>query len=303
MYSGKRVLVILNPSSGREVATTVSSRVEDALGRHGASHVTMRFTAGPDDALAWAATAAESDFDIVLAGGGDGTVADVAHGVLGQARKLTIGIIPLGTGNGLARVLGIPMDPVAAVDEMARGGLADLDVISVVSHDRTSLLFLGAGLDAEINRDADKAEKARLGFLAYVKATLANVRGRRNHELRLVIDGKETVRQGHTVMMFNAARIDILGATFGPNSDPHDGIADLAVLSSPGTLAVVLQVLRLLNPTASQPTLIPVRELELHADPPLLVQIDGDVIGQTPLRVQLKPGALRLIAARNYGPR
>ena len=152
MYSGKRVLVILNPSSGREVATTVSSRVEDALGRHGASHVTMRFTAGPDDALAWAATAAESDFDIVLAGGGDGTVADVAHGVLGQARKLTIGIIPLGTGNGLARVLGIPMDPVAAVDEMARGGLADLDVISVVSHDRTSLLFLGAGLDAETRR-------------------------------------------------------------------------------------------------------------------------------------------------------
>ncbi len=303
MYSGKRVLVILNPSSGREAATTVASRVEDALRRHGAEHITMSVTKGPDDALSWASSAAESGFDLVLAGGGDGTVADVAHGILESDRELTIGIIPLGTGNGLARVLGIPIDPVAAVDEMARGKLTDLDVISVDSHDRTSLLFLGAGLDAEINRDADKSEKSRLGFLAYVKATLANVGGRRNHELRLTIDGKESVKQGHTVMMFNAARIDILGATFGPDADPHDGIADLAVLSSPGTLAVVLQVLRLLNRAASQPTLAPVRELVLDANPPLLVQIDGDVIGETPLHARLLPGALSFITTRNYRAR
>ncbi len=300
MFTGQRVRLILNPASGNErgeqLAATIRSRVENA----GAAELDLCTTGSAEDAVNWAAEAAADGYGIVLAAGGDGTVTGVAHGIRKAGTDTIIGIIPLGTGNGLARILNIPMDPVQAVASLAKGRTVAVDAMDVPSHDATSLLFLGAGLDAEINRDADADNKSRLGFMAYVQAAFSNLSGRRNHDVRLTLNGEEQQLQAHTVSIFNATRLQLFGAPVGPDAHPHDGVAEVAVLTSPGLWAVMGQVLRVVDRNASRPVLKKVKEVKVVAYPPMLVHIDGDVVGETPLEVRVLPGALHFIAGAGY---
>lgn len=292
--------MILNPTSGTERGQELADRLRQAISSTDPAELDLRVTGGPDDAWTWAFEAAEEGFDVVIAAGGDGSVTGVAHGILKSEKRPAVGIIPLGTGNGLARVLGLPIEPLAAVKALAGGKLVALDALDVQSHDATSLLFLGAGLDAEINRDADSDVKARLGFMAYVNATFANLRGRRNHSVRLVVDGVERQVQAHTISVFNATRLQLLGTRVGPDAHPHDGYAELSVMSSPDLLAVVGQVLRIVSGSSGKPELEEIRELEIEAKPPMLVHIDGDVVGETPVKLKLVPAALQFVAAARY---
>src|SRR5690606_8259753 len=216
MFQGRRVLAILNPSSGTGEGSSFEDELPATLTRHGASSVDVRVTQGPEDAFDWAAAAADEGFDLVLAGGGDGTVTAVGHGVMRSKATLPIGIVPLGTGNGLARVLGLPLEPTETLDALAAGRLVAIDAVDLPSHDTISLLFFGAGLDAEINREASAERKERLGIMAYVVAAVRRLRGTRNHDLHLVLDAREERMRGHTVVGFNATRLQMFGFTMGP---------------------------------------------------------------------------------------
>ena len=300
MFKQRRVLAILNPSSGTGDAEALDDKLRTALEAEGAAHVEARFTEGPEDAFDWAAAAADDGFDLVLVGGGDGTVTAVAHGVYRSGSRLPIGILPLGTGNGLARVLGLPLDPEATLSALAAGRIVELDAIDVPSHDALSMLFFGAGLDAEINRDADGEEKARLGPFAYVKAAFANLQDAPDHDLVVTLDGRVERLQGRAISAFNATHLDVLGIDIGPDARPHDGKMQVAVLRRSGFWALLAQLMRLMSRSASQVALEPTRQLRIEATPAMPVQIDGDVVGETPVDAEVIPAAVRFIADAAY---
>lgn len=300
MFRDKRVLAILNPASGTGVPDDVVASVEPSLRAHGAANTELRFTAGPEDAFDWAAAADDDGFDLVVVGGGDGTVTAVGHGVLRSGAHLPIGILPLGTGNGLARVLGLPLDPEKTIEALAGGRVVKLDAVDLPSHDTISLLFFGAGIDAKINRDADAEEKTRFGPFAYLKATAQNLRRSHKRDLTLVVDGEERSFRGHSVSGFNATRFDVMGMPVGPDADPHDGRLNLTAFSSRNYWVTLAQILRLTNRAASRGDLELIRTLYLDADPPLPVQADGDVVGETPLEAEVLSAALRFIVAADY---
>lgn len=300
MFEGKRVLAILNPASGKGKGDALAERLEETVLAHGAAAVEVRPTRGPKDALEWAAGAADDGHELLIVGGGDGTVTAVAHGVHRSGSRLPIGIVPLGTGNGMARVLGLPLEPGETLDALAGGRLVDVDAVEVRSHDALALLFLGAGLDARINRDADAEQKARLGWFAYVRAAVDNLRRATNHELTVWLDGEQSRFSGHTVSVLNATRLDVMGIRVGPDARPDDGTLKVTVLRSPRLLVSLGQLLRLVGKESSRSELRSARLVRVEATPPLPVQIDGDVIGQTPLEAQVVSGALRFIAAADY---
>src|SRR5690554_1078895 len=300
MFRDKRVLTILNPASGAGSREKLRDTVEASFRAHGAAHTELRVTQGPEDAFDWAAAAEDEGFGVLVVGGGDGTVTAASHGVLRSGGRLPIGILPLGTGNGLARVLGLPLDLDLTVDALAGGRIVTIDAIGLPSHATISLLFFGAGIDAKINRDADPEEKARLGPFAYIKATAKNLRRTRIYDLTLVADGEQRTFRGHSVSGFNATRLDVLGMAVGPDSDPHDGQLNLTVFRSRNYWRTLGQILRLTNRAASRGDLELVRGFRLEAVPPLPVQVDGDVVGETPLEAEVLPGALLFIAAAEY---
>ena len=300
MFAGRRVLAVLNPTSGARRGADLASELEEGLRRLGAAEAEGRVTEGPDDALAWATAAGDEGFELVVAGGGDGTVTAVAQGVLASGADVPVAIAPLGTGNGLARVLGLPLEPEEALAAVAEGRAVRFDVLEVPSHGLVSLLFCGAGLDAKINEDADREAKDRLGFLAYVRAALGAARDVERHDLTLTLDGRTSRLRGHTVIAFNATRLELLGLEVGPDSSPHDGLMDVAVMRRPGAWAVLRRALRLLDRHASRADLRPASRLRLEARPPLPVQVDGDPVGETPLEVAVSPAAVAFVAPPDY---
>ncbi|HET8985015.1 MAG TPA: acylglycerol kinase family protein, partial [Trueperaceae bacterium] len=139
MFRDKRVLTIINPASGGGSREELVSSFAPGLRTHGATHAELRITQGPNDAFDWAAAAEDEGFDVVIVGGGDGTVTAVGHGTLNSGGRLPIGILPLGTGNGLARVLGLPLDLERSIDALARGRIVTIDAVGLPTHGTISL--------------------------------------------------------------------------------------------------------------------------------------------------------------------
>jgi YegS/Rv2252/BmrU family lipid kinase len=300
VFTGKHILVIINPASGKAKPEVAERTISTALEAVDASFE-LRTTGAPEDPRAWARAAGGEGFDVVLAAGGDGTVTAVATGLLESDAPVPLGIVPMGTGNGLARVLRLPMDAAKAIEAMHEGHELALDVVKVDSHGSIALFFLGAGLDAEINRDADPAAKKRFGFLAYVGATARNLWGRRNHSVDLTIDDRRETFEAHTVTGFNAGQFELVGFDVGPDVDPHDGYLDITVMRSPGFWTSLAAVLRLASgQREASMNSRRARSFRIDARPPLLVHIDGDVVGSTPVAGAVLPGALRVIAAGDY---
>lgn len=299
MLEGRRVLVVLNPVSGGGTAARAETSVRAALEAVGA-HAEIRHTGVVTDARAWSRAAADEGFDVVLAFGGDGTANEVARGLLDAGARAELGLLPIGTGNGLARVLDLPIDPARAVAALAAGRTVAFDVVEVLAPEGIALLFLGAGLDADINRVADTAAKARFGFFAYVWAVLRRLPRLRGHRVALTLDGDTTHLNAHTVTLFNAGRLVLGGVPLGPDADPHDGRVDVAVLRSPDVWRAAAAVVRLITRTGSRRQFERARVVRLDADPPLPVHFDGDVVGTTPLVARVLPGALRVIAGSRY---
>lgn len=299
VFQERRVLVVLNPASGRGRAAAIERAVRTALDERGA-HVTLRRTGSLDDARAWAAGAADAGFELVLAVGGDGTANAVAQGLLASGAPLALGVVPTGTGNGLARVLDVPTDPERAIAALHGGRAVRLDVIEVQEPAGVALVFVGAGLDADVNREAGPRVKARLGFLAYVWAVLRALARRRRHRVTLTLDGASRTLVAHTVSVFNAGRMVLSGVPLGPDADPHDGRLDVAVLRSPGFWRTLGMVVRLVTRAGSRAVFERANSVRVDADPPLAVHRDGDVVGTTPLVAKVRPGALRVLAAAGY---
>lgn len=300
MFTGRKVLAVLNPASGARQGEELADRLSEAVLGHGARGCEVRVTAGPDDAFEWSATCASDGYDLLIAGGGDGTVTAIAHGVIRSRADVPIAVLPLGTGNGLARVLGLPLEPDEALEASARGRLVRLDVLEVVSHDTVSLLFCGAGVDAALNEEADRAEKDRLGFLAYVTATMKAAREARRRRVTVTLDESVLDVRAHSVIAFNATRLAVLGIELGPDATPHDGRMDVSMMRTPGAIPILRKALRLLDRRASRAELTPAVHLKLVAHPPLPVQVDGDPIGETPLELRVSPSAVAFVAPADY---
>lgn len=300
MFQGRKVLAILNPSSGSSKGEALAATLEDAVVRLGATECEVRVTQGPDDALDWSLAAADDGYDMLIAGGGDGTVTAVAQGAVRSEAKIPIAILALGTGNGLARVLGLPLEPDEALAASASGRAVSLDVVEVTSHDAISLLFCGAGVDAVINAEADRESKDRLGIFAYISAAFVAARETRRRHVTITIDGRTLHTRAHSVVAFNATRLELLGLQLGPDATPHDGRMDVAILRTPGVFAVLRKALRLMDRSASRTELTPAKRLRVETQPPLPVQVDGDPIGDTPLELTVLPGAVSFIAPSEY---
>lgn len=300
MFQGRKVLAILNPSSGSSRGEALAATLEDTVVRLGATECEVRVTQGPDDALDWSLAAADDGYDMLIAGGGDGTVTAVAQGVVRSEAKTPIAILPLGTGNGLARVLGLPLEPDEALAATAAGRAVSLDVVEVTSHDAISLLFCGAGVDAVINEEADRESKDRLGIFAYIWAAFVAARRTRRRHVTVTIDGRTQHTRAHSVVAFNATRLELLGLKLGPDASPHDGRMDVAIMRTPGVLAVLRKALRLMDRSASRTELTPAERLRVEVQPPLPVQVDGDPIGETPLELKVLAGAVSFIAPSEY---
>ena len=288
----KRVLVILNPMAGNShQRRAVAEGMVEWRSRLG-WRVRLRETRGAGDATA-IARAEAGNYDLIVAAGGDGTINEVANGLVHTPAAL--GALPIGTGNVWVRELHQSLNPLQAARQLAHGSVHQIDV--GLANDRYFLLMAGVGLDAAITQQVRSADKKRLGRLAYVIKSLPVIWRLRGTRTRIVIDGTPIKGNALFVLVSNS-RLYGGVVNIAYRASLTDGLLDVCVMTGDTALAVPQLLLGiLLRGYGKVPGLqyFQARHIEVACSHPLPVQVDGDHIGATPMTFTIAPRALRVL--------
>ncbi|MFT4305908.1 MAG: diacylglycerol kinase family protein [Microbacterium sp.] len=226
-----QVGIVFNPSKIQR------SALEAALTDAGAPDPAHWFETTPDDpGQGPARDALAAGCDLVIVAGGDGTVRAVAEVLVGTGTAL--GIVPQGTGNLLARNLGVPLNgPKAALRRIAEAEPRPIDVGWIETDDgkrRAFVVMVGIGLDAHMLAETDDDLKSKAGWLAYVEALGRAVAASEVIDLTIAIDGGHAQEvTAHTVLVGNCGALQG-GVTLLPDAAFDDGLLDLLAISSEG---------------------------------------------------------------------
>ncbi|MFS0851990.1 diacylglycerol/lipid kinase family protein [Microbacterium sp. 179-I 3D4 NHS] len=275
---------------------------------------------GPDADVRWwetqiedpgrgmAADAVDAGCEVVIAVGGDGTVRAVTESLAGT--EVPLGIVPQGTGNLLARNLGVPLDGMTSALERVRDATPqhiDLGWVDFNGQTRAFTVMVGFGLDAQMLVETDEDLKDRAGWLAYVEAMGRALNGTEMIDITLSIDGgvADEVR-GHTMLIGNCGMLQG-GIRLLPDAQLDDGLLDILLVSAEGALqwmetvrSVVWDngIRRMLtrgDETVSTDSTqhLTAERISVELSRPQVFEIDGEDLGEvSAFTVRVQPGAL-----------
>jgi YegS/Rv2252/BmrU family lipid kinase len=291
----RQALLIVNPSAGGGRAGAALPDVQDALRRAGIEH-RVETTRDLDHARELARGATASG-EVAVAFGGDGLVGAVADAL--RHSEGVLGVLPGGRGNDFARVLGIPREPVAAVDVLASGGIRSLDLGEAGG--RTFIGIASCGFDSEANRIANQARFVR-GNLVYAYGAVRALIGWRPATFELILDGeRQHVVTGYSV---GAANNKAYGGGMyaAPDAELDDGLLDIVTLSAMSKrrflTSLMPKVFKGAHVDEPEVTVLRAAEVTISADRPFTVYADGDPIAELPVTVRALPHAIRAIVPR-----
>ncbi|MFV0457229.1 MAG: diacylglycerol/lipid kinase family protein [Actinomycetales bacterium] len=292
-------VVVINPSKFENEAEA-RARISEEFLAHGRAVPEFLTTTPEDPGAGMARQALESGAELVCACGGDGTVRAVGEALAGSSA--TMGLIPAGTANLLARNLDLPLDDLRAAVRVALTGQARaIDVGWLRADDGPEQAFLviaGVGYDAEIMMNAPEPLKARVGPTAYVVSGVRHLNGSRERARIQLGDGQEFTRRIRSVLFANCgklmANIDLI-----PEAEVDDGTLDVLVLSPKGVVgwaAVVGEVLTRHRRGHRIHEHFTEQSAQVTLANPLSCQLDGDPIGEVrQVAARVEPGALTIM--------
>lgn len=216
------LLLIINPASGRVSKHRIIPHIYSKMKRLGFDFETT-FTRAPGHARELAAEAASKGFDGVLACGGDGTVNEIAQGLTGTSTAL--GIIPTGSGNGLARHLGIPVDIDRSLAVIAENNIIEADYGT--ANDTPFFCTFGVGFDAAVSERC--ARERRRGILMYLKNTIGEYLKFSPEEYVIEVNGHILTERAFLVVCCNASQYGN-NAFIAPQASITDGELDITIV-------------------------------------------------------------------------
>ena len=290
------VVVIINPvAGGSRRGLSVEERVRlvrEALVRHHADgRVELTRAAGHGSELAREAVAQECP--LVVAWGGDGTINEVASQLVGTGTAL--GIVRAGSGNGLARELGIPARPEEAL-AIALGGRERLIDVGEIEG-RPFLNVAGVGFDAAMAAEFNKLGGERRGSFRYIMRALAAALGYVAGRYTVEVDDQRLDVEALVIAIANLPQYGS-NAVIAPRAMPDDGLFDVVVVEKRGRLGTLGLGLRLLDRTidkASGVTILRGARVRVTGAGPLPFHVDGEpYAGGASVVARIHPAALRV---------
>ncbi|MCX8033572.1 MAG: diacylglycerol kinase family lipid kinase [Thermoleophilia bacterium] len=283
--------LIYNPSAGRGQAKNAALTAARYLANQGLQ-AELFPTFSPGHATAKAREVAFSN-EVVVAVGGDGTVNEVANGLVGTPAAL--GIIPAGTVNVTAQELGIPREVTLACRVLLQKKIAFLDLGQV--NERVFLLMVGAGIDALTVKRIQPTAKRYLRELAFVATGFRNIVAK--PPIPFLVRLQEREYQATFFVASNARRY-AGSLTLTPSADPFDGLLDMLIFT--GTTRPSLAVFWMRVPAGlhlRDPHVVCVRGKEAVLEPlydnEIWIQTDGELAGKIPATVRVRPCALPVV--------
>ena len=302
--AAKRILLIANPASGQHRGERRLAQASERLASLGHA-VTGTLTESAGHATRLAKSNAP-DFEIIAALGGDGTVNEVANGLMAlePGERPALATLPLGTGNDVALTFGLAHFE-TAIGALSNGSTRTLDVIRVrimrdgESVTRHALLFVAAGFAAEVIRKTGPRVKRFFGRrFSYSVGLFRALASFRAPEFKVRWDEGEQSGRMFQVCAGNTEFAAGGVMRISPGALPDDGLLNISLVGSLGRLQIIRQFPSILSGRYVENERVDYftgKRLEIDAVPPVEIQADGDIIGTTPATIDLLPDALRLV--------
>ncbi|SCL30620.1 lipid kinase, YegS/Rv2252/BmrU family [Micromonospora rhizosphaerae] len=240
------------------------------------------------------AAAADLGPDLLVAGGGDGTIGTAAR--LLAHRDIALGLLPLGTTNNFARTVGIPLDLDAAVAVLTDGKVIDVDLGLVGDMRFTN--HVGVGLSADVMLRTPPRLKRVTGRLAYPVTALALLA--RHRPLRATVRAEAREHEFVTHQLYVANGGFHAGRPITADADADDRLLVAYPVGGPTRRGLLRDTARNAatghRRTLGDEPFLAMRQLWLETDRPAPVEVDGELYGETPIRIGLDPNALRVMA-------
>lgn len=292
----RRAAVVHNPVSGSGDGGADLERIKRELGER--YHLEILETTPERGAGELAAAALDKGADVVIASGGDGTVASVAERLVGGTTP--IGIVPRGTANALAVCLygeATRLDPVGtAIDHLLAGREQKIDV--GYCGDKPFFQMIGIGIEAGMVAGAERETKSRWGALAYLQSGWREMKDMEPFDANIVIDGRGYSFRAGNVVIANAAPFSSIFAQGGGQPDMTDGMLDVTVVHNVDSRRAALEALAELAtggiPEGGDHRLFHAkgRRIRIETTPPQECVVDGETGFHTPLDCKVQEGAL-----------
>ena len=290
------IYTILNPASGNADVQSVEQALADLCQRNGWKNEVYRMS-GDEDLAEVAQQAGSQGATRIAAAGGDGTVTGVINGLVDS--NVPVAIIPIGTGNGLARAMKIPLKIEEAV-KLLEGEYRVQEIDAMRVNEKHYVLNVSAGISSRAMRETPSEEKQRKGILAYIESILKDDSKDEARIFDLEIDGHHLRVEAVEVLVSNGRILEGSPLMYGKRDTFADGQWQANVLGAKNMSEVVNLAWDLLvdaDEGNSKLHRLAVRK-QMRIDTqgqPMPVQADGEVIGQTPVNLNLVPKAVRLI--------
>ena len=236
--------------------------------------------------------------DLLIAGGGDGTISEAARRLM--HRDIALGVLPLGTTNNFARSLGIPLRIDAALAVLTDGKVADVDLGRVADHPFANLVSVG--VSAEVAAHVPALLKRLLGRAAYPLTALTRLPWHHAFHARIVSGSTEVRLRTHQLNIANGSFH--AGTPIAGDASADDRLLLSYALGSHGRRHVLAATLRHLltgrRRTLTSAPFLATDHLWLETDPPLPLDVDGEITGHTPVRIDITPDALRVMVTADF---
>ncbi len=320
--------LIYNPYSGQASVRRELEDVSDYLGRH-QWQVNISETSLLTGATELTRRAVSKGADVVIAAGGDGTVNEVANGLVNT--RAALGVLPVGTTNSWALQVGIPaLNPInpgtrvvkmfagiedrieqalpvnyyrnvlqKAADVLLKGRIVPVDAGIIGS--RYFLMWAGIGLDAAVVENISSREKKALGSWAYVLNAVGSGYRYTNSQVSLKLDGKKMSVNTPLIVVSN---IRLYGGVMaiGAKACVNDGLLDVCIFKGSGFFSFARHALKvLLRRHLRDPKIeyYQCSEINVEPSPSLPIHVDGEAFGKTPVLIKVAPRSIRAILPKD----
>lgn len=291
--SGHKVLLIVNPISGTRSKSGIEEAFSTSMRRSGANYEIAR-TGKAGDARRFAKEAVDKGFVAVVVAGGDGTVNEVGSSLIGT--NTALGLLPCGSGNGLARTVGVPQDMDIALRLIENGFATDCDC--GIADGIPFFCTFGLGFDAAV---AEKfASSPRRGYMSYIRSALEELINYRPSNYSISIGGREITKEAFIIAVCNTSQYGN-NIYVAPEADITDGKLDITVVHSHKPLDLAVAGMSMMSGIiAPGRVMVSLRTPEVtisrNSDGP--VQIDGEPMDMgRRIQISCLPSALTIFSS------
>jgi len=287
----KKLRILINPIAGHGLGTRINSFI-DKSGIQENYSVEVKTTEYPRHAYELAKAAVNEGVDVVAAVGGDGTVNEVASAL--YETNTSLAVIPAGSGNGLARHIGMSLDPTTCLKQISTAAFDKID--SLFINNRFALNVSGYGFDGYVAWLFNKS--AKRGITTYTKIGLQEYLSYPSINFTIEVNNEVIEKEAHMIVIANASQFGN-AAIIAPKANLQDKLLDLIIVSRPGILELPSMMYNLFTGNLKENNYIRMIKCEsftAKSNRPVHLHIDGEA--NEPLSsidVRIAPSSLRIL--------